>query len=89
MYGTGGFFLESSSGNTGNGTSNNTFSYTDTAGNTYDREINAALNNITFDHQGGTLAPEAQTFFPSFVQNIIFTNAVARLPRPKIAQGTL
>ncbi|KAG6820360.1 hypothetical protein H0H93_001552 [Arthromyces matolae] len=43
-------------GNYGNGTSNNTFSYTDSAGNYYTRQINAALNVITFDQEGGNLA---------------------------------
>jgi hypothetical protein len=61
---SGGFFHISSSGNTGNGTSNNTFSYIDPAGNTYNRKVNAALNNITFDHQSGTLAPGSQVHFP-------------------------
>ncbi|KAI0062254.1 hypothetical protein BV25DRAFT_1825690 [Artomyces pyxidatus] len=54
----GGAFHIASTGNTGtNGTSNNTFSYFDTAGNTYTRQVNAALNVITFDRQGGSLAP--------------------------------
>ncbi|KAJ3779303.1 peptide N-acetyl-beta-D-glucosaminyl asparaginase amidase A-domain-containing protein [Lentinula raphanica] len=52
----GGFFEESSAGNTGNGTSNNTFSYVDTAGNTFSRTVRAALNNITFDVVSGSLA---------------------------------
>ena len=56
----------SSSGNTGNGTSNNTFSYVDTAGNTYNRQVNAALNNITLDHQSGSLASNSQQPFPGF-----------------------
>lgn len=52
-----GFFTLSPSGNFGNGTNNNAFSYVDAAGNTYFRTVNAALNNITLDHQSGTLAP--------------------------------
>ncbi|KAH8988323.1 peptide N-acetyl-beta-D-glucosaminyl asparaginase amidase A-domain-containing protein [Lactarius akahatsu] len=53
----GGSFHIASTGNTGsNGTSNNTFSYHDTAGNTYTRQVNASLNVITFDRQGGNLA---------------------------------
>ncbi|KAJ7063314.1 peptide N-acetyl-beta-D-glucosaminyl asparaginase amidase A-domain-containing protein [Mycena amicta] len=44
------------SGNTGNGTSNNTFAYRDTQGNTYQRRVNAAFNNITLDVVGGSLA---------------------------------
>lgn len=31
--------------------------YTDTAGNTYDREVSASSNVIVSDHQGGSLAP--------------------------------
>jgi len=52
-----GFFLVSPNGNTGNGTNNNVFSYSDLAGNTYSRTVNAALNNITLDKQSGSLAP--------------------------------
>ncbi|KAH9167302.1 hypothetical protein EDB89DRAFT_1910116 [Lactarius sanguifluus] len=44
-----------------NGTSSNTFSYTDTEGNTYTRQVNASNEMITFDNQGGTLAPTAPT----------------------------
>jgi len=40
-----------------NGTSNNTFDYTDTAGNTYMRQVDASRNVITFDSQYGSLAP--------------------------------
>ncbi|KAK7054898.1 hypothetical protein VNI00_003361 [Paramarasmius palmivorus] len=43
-------------GNFGNGTNNNTFSYSDAAGNTYNRRVNAAFNNITLDVEGGSLA---------------------------------
>lgn len=52
-----GFFTIASSGNSGNGTSNNTFTYTDDEGNTYDREVSAVDNVITADHQGGNLPP--------------------------------
>jgi len=52
----GGYFVIANTGNTGTGTSNNTFSYTDLAGNTYNREVKAALNKVTYDHQSGTLA---------------------------------
>ncbi|KAH9019710.1 peptide N-acetyl-beta-D-glucosaminyl asparaginase amidase A-domain-containing protein [Lactarius hengduanensis] len=41
-----------------NGTSNNTFSYNDTEGNTYTRQVNASNSVIVFDNRGGTLAPE-------------------------------
>ncbi|KAH9010509.1 peptide N-acetyl-beta-D-glucosaminyl asparaginase amidase A-domain-containing protein [Lactarius pseudohatsudake] len=39
------------------GTSNNTFHYNDTEGNTYTRQVNASSNVIVFDNRGGTLAP--------------------------------
>ncbi|KAL0581739.1 hypothetical protein V5O48_000321 [Marasmius crinis-equi] len=38
-------------------TSNNTFSYVDTEGNTFNRRVNAANNVITLDQQSGSLAP--------------------------------
>ncbi|KIK57824.1 hypothetical protein GYMLUDRAFT_46028 [Collybiopsis luxurians FD-317 M1] len=56
----GGFFTERSTGNTGNGTSNNVFSYQDTAGNTYSRTVDASLNVITLDHISGSLANEQE-----------------------------
>jgi hypothetical protein len=43
-------------GNKGNGTSNNTFAYSDQAGNTFNRVVDAAFNVITRDQQSGTLA---------------------------------
>ncbi|KAH9015491.1 peptide N-acetyl-beta-D-glucosaminyl asparaginase amidase A-domain-containing protein [Lactarius pseudohatsudake] len=43
-----------------NGTSNNTFSYNDTEGNTYTRQVNASNSVIVFDNRGGTLAPEGK-----------------------------
>ncbi|KXN89258.1 Peptide-N4-(N-acetyl-beta-glucosaminyl)asparagine amidase A [Leucoagaricus sp. SymC.cos] len=52
-----GFFHLASTGNTGNGTNSNVFSYRDDAGNTYNRRVNAAFNNITLDVQSGNLAP--------------------------------
>ncbi|KAL4265299.1 Peptide-N4-(N-acetyl-beta-glucosaminyl)asparagine amidase A [Pleurotus pulmonarius] len=52
-----GFFNVAPTGNTGNGTSQNQLSYVDLAGNTYNREVNAALNVITLDKQSGSLAP--------------------------------
>ncbi|KAI0748346.1 peptide N-acetyl-beta-D-glucosaminyl asparaginase amidase A-domain-containing protein [Daedaleopsis nitida] len=63
-----GFFHLASTGNTGNGTNTNTFSYADRKGNTYDREVSAVNTNITADHQGGTLAPQAAFHFPSINQ---------------------
>ena len=72
----------SSSGNTGNGTSNNTFAYSDQAGNTFNRVVDAALNVITKDQQSGTLAP-APALAPEAPQSIVSSLdgfAVARLP---------
>lgn len=76
----GGFFQTASTGNTGNGTSNNTLSYVDTAGNTFDREVNAALNNITFDHQGGTLAPSGSIRLPFVSDSQAQLNTAVRFP---------
>ncbi|KAH8978891.1 peptide N-acetyl-beta-D-glucosaminyl asparaginase amidase A-domain-containing protein [Lactarius hatsudake] len=42
----------------GSGGSSNTFYYFDTEGNTYTRQVNASIDAITFDNQGGTLAPK-------------------------------
>ncbi|KAG6897579.1 hypothetical protein C0992_000167 [Termitomyces sp. T32_za158] len=53
------FFNISPTGNTGNGTNTNSFAYVDSAGNTYQRKVQAVLNNITFDVQSGSLAPIA------------------------------
>jgi hypothetical protein len=39
------------------GKSNNTFNYVDGAANTYTRQVNASSDVITFDSQGGNLAP--------------------------------
>ncbi|TBU49086.1 peptide N-acetyl-beta-D-glucosaminyl asparaginase amidase A-domain-containing protein [Dichomitus squalens] len=63
-----GFFTVASTGNTGNGTNSNVFSYVDLKGNTYDREVTAVDNNITSDHQGGSLAPTTAFKFPGFAQ---------------------
>lgn len=75
-----------STGNTGNGTNNNTFSYTDLAGNTFDREVNAAFNNITFDHVGGTLASSSQAPFSVSIPPQIMP--LARLPGGRILGGS-
>ncbi|EMD38315.1 hypothetical protein CERSUDRAFT_48628 [Gelatoporia subvermispora B] len=61
-----GWFELAPSGNFGNGTSNNTFSYFDRVGNTYTREVGAVLDNIIYDHQSGTLAMSTAVTFPSF-----------------------
>ncbi|KAE9396036.1 hypothetical protein BT96DRAFT_922388 [Gymnopus androsaceus JB14] len=63
---TNGFFQLGSAkiGNFGNGTNNNTFSYSDAEGNTYTRKVNAANTNfndtitISLDEVGGSLADE-------------------------------
>ncbi|KAJ3981920.1 hypothetical protein F5890DRAFT_1556356 [Lentinula detonsa] len=74
----GGFFEESSAGNTGNGTSNNTFSYVDTVGNTFSRTVRAALNNITFDAISGSLANTQETLVSQGSQRAKF--ARVRMP---------
>ena len=66
-------------GNTGNGTSNNTFAYSDQAGNTFNRVVDAALNVITRDRQSGTLA-SAQAEASQSIFSSLNGFAVARLP---------
>ncbi|KIJ69396.1 hypothetical protein HYDPIDRAFT_79703 [Hydnomerulius pinastri MD-312] len=76
---TAGYFTISTTGNAGNGTSNNTFAYTDTKGNTYNRDVDAAYDAITYDEQSGSLATSAPlpaSPFTSNAQNI----PAARLP---------
>lgn len=50
--------------NTGQGSNNNTFSYSDLAGNTYTRKVNASNNVILLDQQGGTLPPVQDSSVP-------------------------
>ncbi|KAG1756769.1 peptide N-acetyl-beta-D-glucosaminyl asparaginase amidase A-domain-containing protein [Suillus paluster] len=78
---TAGYFTISTTGNTGNGTSNNTFSYVDLKGNTYTRDVDAAYDVITYDQQSGSLATTALPTFPwpSNSQSILR----ARLPGGK------
>ncbi|KAH7914650.1 peptide N-acetyl-beta-D-glucosaminyl asparaginase amidase A-domain-containing protein [Hygrophoropsis aurantiaca] len=74
-----GYFTISTAGNTGNGTNNNTFAYADPKGNTYNRDVDAAYNVITYDQQSGSLAAESslpQFPWASNAQNI----PTARLP---------
>lgn len=78
------FFTIASTGNFGNGTSTNTFSYIDLAGNTYDREISSINTNITSDHQGGTLAPKQVAHFPSFSPQEPLSVSKARLPGGRV-----
>ncbi|KAG1753494.1 peptide N-acetyl-beta-D-glucosaminyl asparaginase amidase A-domain-containing protein [Suillus lakei] len=61
---TAGYFTISTTGNSGNGTSNNTFSYVDTKGNTYARDVDAAYDVITYDKQSGSLATTPLPTFP-------------------------
>jgi len=75
---SGGFFTIASTGNTGNGTSNNTFSYIDLAGNTFNRRVDAAFNNITLDEQSGSLSQGPKT--PLSSTHNAGTFAGARLP---------
>ena len=90
----GGFFTLSSTGNFGNGTSNNSLSYVDTAGNTYSRNVNAALNVITFDQQSGSLAPitsTPNTRQPPINQPLELERAEVRFPRfrSRVNSGTI
>lgn len=50
------WFELASTGNFGNGSSTNTFSYVDARSNTYARSVSAVNTSITSDHQSGTLA---------------------------------
>lgn len=50
-----GYFTMASSGNTGNGTSNNMFAYASTKGNS-NRDVDAAYDVITYDQQNGSPA---------------------------------
>ncbi|KAG7092461.1 hypothetical protein E1B28_008813 [Marasmius oreades] len=70
-------------GTTSAGSSNNnTFSYLDTDGNSFERRVNASRNVITLDQQSGTLAPAS--FGPTDGVGVPFngesTFAQARLP---------
>ncbi|KAG0707751.1 peptide N-acetyl-beta-D-glucosaminyl asparaginase amidase A-domain-containing protein [Suillus ampliporus] len=78
---TAGYFTISTTGNGGNGTSNNTFSYIDLKGNTYTRDVDAAYDVITYDQQSGSLVTTALPTFswPSNSQSI----PGARLPGGK------
>jgi hypothetical protein len=83
VFFVGGILVLSPSGNTGNGTSNNTFAYSDLAENTYNREVDAALNVIIKDQQNGTLAPTPALAAPEVSQSMVSSLngfAVARLP---------
>ncbi|KAF9227924.1 hypothetical protein BS17DRAFT_726591 [Gyrodon lividus] len=85
---TAGYLNISVAGNTGNGTSNNTFTYTDTKGSTYYRDVDVAYNEITHDQQGGSLGttspPPSFSFAPN-AQNV----PAARLPGGKHLKSTM
>jgi hypothetical protein len=70
----------SPNGNTENGTSNNTFAYSDQAGNTFNRVVDAAFNVITSDQQSGTLAPAPEVPVSQSIFSSLNGFAVARLP---------
>lgn len=75
-----GIFQETSTGNTGNGTSINTLNYVDLAGNTFSRQVNADLNKITLDHQSGSLASAPSSLRVQAPSGQEMTMAKARLP---------
>ncbi|KAF9053698.1 hypothetical protein BDZ89DRAFT_1004690 [Hymenopellis radicata] len=78
---TDGFFQLRAGGNFGNGTNNNTFSYVDTAGNTFSRRVNAALNVITLDEESGTLVPaSAQKNSATMAGETVVSADQVRLP---------
>ncbi|ESK96973.1 peptide-n4-(n-acetyl-beta-glucosaminyl)asparagine amidase a [Moniliophthora roreri MCA 2997] len=63
-------------------TNNNTFSYSDTDGNTYGRQVNASRNVITVNVESGNLAPAPSLLTPPASQEVVTDNsfAPARLP---------
>ena len=76
-----GYFTIATTGNAGNGTSNNTFTYIDTEGNTYYRDVDAAYNMIIYDEQSGSLATSTYSPLTSYTPNS--QNVPARLPGSK------
>ena len=60
-----GYFAVFGTSVTANGTSNNTFTYSDSKGNTYNRDVDAAYDVITYDMQSGSLATTALPTSPS------------------------
>lgn len=78
-----GYFTIATAGNAGNGTSNNTFTYTDTKGNTYDREVDAAYNVIIYDQQSGSLATSSPSPPTPWAAADSQTVLAARLPGDK------
>lgn len=79
-----GYFTITTTGNAGNGTSNNTFAYTDTQGNTFDRGVDAAYDVIIYDQQSGSLATSS---LPPISNTTNIQNVpAARLPGGKQSQ---
>ncbi|EPQ58633.1 hypothetical protein GLOTRDRAFT_91985 [Gloeophyllum trabeum ATCC 11539] len=58
---------------------NNTFSYTDLAGNRYDRQVDAVSNSVVYDDQGGNLASTSSTEGQKVPQDVL-KFAAARSP---------
>ncbi|KAI0341818.1 hypothetical protein BDW22DRAFT_280762 [Trametopsis cervina] len=73
------FFQLASGGNFGNGTSNNQFSYTDTLGNIYRRNVGSVNSSVTYDDEGGNLASSHVPQFPH-VNPAELTFLAPRLP---------
>lgn len=76
-----GYFTIATAGNAGNGTSNNTFAYTDSKGDTYDREVDAAYNVIIYDQQSGSLATSS---LPPPIPNTVNAQSI---PVPRLPGG--
>ncbi|KAJ7452408.1 peptide N-acetyl-beta-D-glucosaminyl asparaginase amidase A-domain-containing protein [Mycena galericulata] len=82
----GGFFITAPTGNTGNGTSNNTFSYVDLEGNTFNQRVDAAFNNITLDVVSGSLSATKKPGSPGTLK-ADSTFAGVRLPPGRGKEG--
>ncbi|KAJ7774606.1 peptide N-acetyl-beta-D-glucosaminyl asparaginase amidase A-domain-containing protein [Mycena maculata] len=82
----GGIFVEVSTGNSGNGTSNNTFSYIDTVGNTFNWRVDAAFDDITLNVRSGSLSTHAPAF-PNVPKADVSGFAKARLPPGRGKEG--
>ncbi|KAI9435802.1 peptide N-acetyl-beta-D-glucosaminyl asparaginase amidase A-domain-containing protein [Lactarius indigo] len=69
------------------GTNNNTFNYSDTAGNKYKRQVNASNNVITFDSDSGGPAPNAisNRSLPVSPEQV---DMESRLPGGRVIDGT-
>ncbi|KAI0320099.1 peptide N-acetyl-beta-D-glucosaminyl asparaginase amidase A-domain-containing protein [Amylostereum chailletii] len=77
----GGTFHTASTGNSGsNGVNNNTLAYVDTAGNTFNQQVNAFENVITLNKQSGNLAPSPLPESATAVRAPTQTAVKVRLP---------